>query len=70
MTLPIFFLLLDKSFVTRTELVIGNIGVDLVFAQIMIIGFVRETCVGSDNGTFFIDILADAEARIAIFDTG
>src|SRR5690606_29163709 len=70
MTLPIFFLLLDKGFVASAELIVRNIRVDFVFAQIMIIGFVRETCVGGNDGSFFIDIVADAETCIAIFDRG
>ncbi len=50
----VFVFLLNKFGVTATELVLGNVGVDVVFTQVQHVAFVGEAGVGGDDDFIFI----------------
>src|SRR5690606_41449165 len=66
--LAVVVFLLGEGFVARAESVVGNIGIDALVFQVLVVGVVGKAGIGSDQGAFFIDIVADAGPGKAILD--
>lgn len=67
MPLAVFFLLVFELGITAAKLIVGDVAVDLLFFNILHVGFVRVAGVGGDYG-MLIDVLFYAESLKPLVD--
>jgi len=65
----VFFLVVDKTRVAGTKLVVRNISIDVFFMHILHIIFIGKACIGGNNNVFFKNILTQAQLLITLFYT-
>jgi len=70
MSLAMLLFLIGEFWITAAKLIIRNIGVYVFLIQVLHIGFIGKSCIGGDDDFFFIYIITQAEALIAIFNGG
>jgi len=68
MPLTIFIFLLRELRIAAAEAIVRDVAVDLLFMQVVRVGFVGEAGISGDNRAGFINVLGDSQLFIALLN--